>query len=429
MQRIEPDLPAWADSETLVFTLLATDGPLSRADLVARSGLSKATVLWVVERLLARGVIEVGGTEGRRRPGPRPLLYQATAKSEFGIGVEIHRRGIDVDLQGVGNAPLYRRLYQVQSQPTLDDVTTAVATACSQVGLSAHDAAVVAVSVGGGVDPGTGRLLSWNLPDWHQDLVHGLTDAVRAPVELENETNLWAMAEREIGACQEHPDFVLMTLNEDTGIGGALVFDGAIRHGRMGLSGEFGYLPLGYLPLAGDAVGGPDGGRLPESDLRSLLEADAINALAATSGRAGSSAVETIRDAVAETAPGEPDAFVDALADRVAIALRAVMVVVDPGCFVLAGDIGLAGGAQLAGRVRDRLRPVFGSLGVEPPEVLVSTVDHEPIHRGLMSLVQRRLRDRVIGGSDAPTITAPSTTEPSTTEPSTTGPSTTEAAG
>lgn len=418
MQRNEVDLPAWADSETVVFTLLATDGPLSRADLMRRSGLSKATVLWVVERLVARGVVEVGGTEGRRRPGPRPLLYQATAKTEFGIGVEIHRHGIDVDLQGVGNATLDRRLYQVANQPNLDDVTTAITTACSQVGVSAHDAAVIAVSVGGGVDPRTGRLLSWNLPDWHQDLVHGLADAVHAPVELENETNLWAMAEREIGICREHPDFVLMTLSSDTGVGGALVFDGAIRHGRMGLSGEF-----GYLPLVGDAPGGADAGRHPEADLRSLLEADAINDLASSSGRADVSVVEAIRAAVAENADAESVAFVDAIAERIAIALRTVMVVVDPGCFVLAGDIGLAGGVQLADRVRDRLRPVFSSLGVEPPSVLVSTVEDEPIHHGLMSLVQRRLRDRVIGGSDTSSITAPSTTEPSITEPSVTEPS------
>lgn len=380
---------AWSYSEELVYTLVASGGPCARADLVRRSGLSKATVLWAVERLLSRGVIEVGGRSDRVRPGPPPRLYRAVGSAAFGIGVEIHRHGIDVDVQGAGNAEFVRQLSPVVGQPGLDDVIRAINVACSEVEVDPADAGVIAVSVGGGVDPHTGRLLSWNLPDWHQGLVRSLGEAVHAPVELENETNLWALAEREIGACQDQPDFVLMTLNSDTGIGGALITEGNVRHGRMGLAGEFGYLPL---------IADRDQASAEQADMRSLLEADAIALLAARAGHRTGSVVQVIKSAVSDLRPGESDPFVDALAERIAGALHAILAVVDPGCFVLAGDIGLAGGTVVADRVRDRLSPVFGSLGVEPPPVVVSTLTDEPIHSGLMSLVQRRLRETVISG-------------------------------
>lgn len=378
------DVP-WSDSEVAVFTLIATDGPLARADIARSSGLSKATVLAVVERLRARGVIErVSTTETRRQPGPRPGLYRAVPSAAFGIGLEIHRGGVDVDVRGLGDVPLVRLTHPVTRHPVLDDVIAAVGLACDQAGVSAEEAAVVIASVGGGVDPQTGRLLSWDLPDWQGDLVHGLMDALHAPVELENETNLWAIAERQIGACRDQPDFMLLTLSTTNGVGGALVLGGEIRRGRMGLAGE-----LGYLPVAVES-GGDDRVAVAR-DFRTLVEGDAIRALSP----AAADPVGLVRAASAE--PASP--VLQALSERIAHALAAVLVSVDPGAFVIAGDLGLAGGVELAGRVRDHLRAVFASLGVEPPEVVVSTAGDEPVHRGLTVLVQRRLREAVLAAN------------------------------
>ncbi|MFD9075711.1 ROK family protein, partial [Streptomyces lasiicapitis] len=48
-------------------------------------------------------------------------------------------------------------------------------------------------------------------------------------------------------------------------------------------------------------------------------------------------------------------AFLDALADRVAIGAASVAAVLDPGCVVLGGELGRAGGEVLAGRVGERV--------------------------------------------------------------------------
>ncbi|MBQ0829648.1 ROK family transcriptional regulator [Streptomyces tagetis] len=59
-----------------------------------------------------------------------------------------------------------------------------------------------------------------------------------------------------------------------------------------------------------------------------------------------------VRDLGADPAAGR---FLDDLAHRIALGAAAVVSVLDPGCLVLAGEIGRAGGEALAVRVQDRL--------------------------------------------------------------------------
>ncbi len=91
------------------------------------------------------------------------------------------------------------------------------------------------------------------------------------------------------------------------------------------------------LPSAADCSGG----------FHALAGRAAVAALAAQHGFTG-----PVRDAVAGAA-GE--AFLEALAERLALGVAAVAAVLDPGCVVLGGELGHAGGPALAARVADRL--------------------------------------------------------------------------
>lgn len=52
---------------------------------------------------------------------------------------------------------------------------------------------------------------------------------------------------------------------------------------------------------------------------------------------------------------GDGEAFLDALAGRLAVGAAAIAAVIDPGCVLLAGEVGHAGGDALAARVEERL--------------------------------------------------------------------------
>jgi hypothetical protein len=82
---------------------------------------------------------------------------------------------------------------------------------------------------------------------------------------------------------------------------------------------------------------------------------------------------------------------IDELARRVALGVLATCVVLDPGLVVLAGDVGGAGGDQLAQRVQDhvaRLAPVS-------PRVVVTQVPGDPVLQGALLTALDATREEV----------------------------------
>ncbi|MFD8815847.1 ROK family protein, partial [Streptomyces sp. NPDC059627] len=97
--------------------------------------------------------------------------------------------------------------------------------------------------------------------------------------------------------------------------------------------------------------------------------------------------------------PAPPTAharFLDALADRIAVGVAAVVAILDPGCVVLGGEIGPAGGAALAARVEARLR------GMSPlaTEVRASTLGGAAVLRGALLTARERAQDELFAAPD-----------------------------
>jgi glucokinase len=69
-----------------------------------------------------------------------------------------------------------------------------------------------------------------------------LEAALGRRVVIENDANAWALGEFWRGAARGHRDVVLLTLG--TGVGGGLIVDGKIVHGRSGMAAELGHVAV-----------------------------------------------------------------------------------------------------------------------------------------------------------------------------------------
>jgi glucokinase len=112
----------------------------------------------------------------------------------------------------------------------------------------------VAIGAPGPIDHRAGVLVNPpNLPGWNNTpLVHLLSQAVRAPVHLENDANLAALGEFHRGAGRGSRNMVYLTWS--TGIGGGLIVDGRLYSGAHGAAGEVGHMimdPDGPLDRCG----------------------------------------------------------------------------------------------------------------------------------------------------------------------------------
>ncbi|MEW2521404.1 ROK family transcriptional regulator [Actinacidiphila alni] len=354
-------------NDRAAFDLLLEHGPQSRSEIRTRTGLSRATVNDLVERMEADGLIaEAGRVESGRR-GPNAVLYEIVADRAHVAGVEVRTDQLIVsvcDLTGrqVGAARLPHRL---GTEPA-DVVHEALNAALADAKLAATALNGVVIGTMGLVDPQTGDVDYVNaLPNWHANLLPGLRERLgEVPLLIENEVNLAGLAEHRLGAARGHDTFALMSLG--VALGMAVILNGRLYHGRSGGAGEIDYLPAG----------------LDGTTMYDVVGGEAILALAHAAGIEADDPEAAVRKA-------GPD-LLDTLAQRFAVAATGICAVLDPGFIVLAGPVGRAGGEELARRVEERL----ASATRMPTAVAPTTVEGDPVVRGAVLTALERLYEQ-----------------------------------
>ncbi|MET7678318.1 ROK family transcriptional regulator [Streptomyces seoulensis] len=385
---------ARAINDRLALRLLQQEGPLTAGQLKQLTGLSRPTVSDLVERLTVSGLIRVVGESGEQRRGPNARLYGIAADRAHLAALDVRTGGVLVLVSDLVGRVLAEVAVPIDAGsgtgPAVEQAVAAVEEAARKAGPDAW-AGLHTVGIGapGLVDPATGDLRdSSGLPAWHRSLVAALQWRLpKARVTVENETNLAAVAEQREGAARDRDTFVLLWLGH--GVGAAVVLDGRLRRGASGGTGEIGFLPVpgtGSLPSATDCDGG----------FHALAGAAAIGALAREHGLPaegppdGPGAARLVARAV--TAGDGPAArFLDTLADRIAIGTAAVTAILDPGCVVLGGEVGQAGGEALAARVGARLN----RMSPLPAEVRPGTLGGTAVLRGALLTARDRAQDEL----------------------------------
>jgi len=359
--------------------LLLTGGPMTRAQLGERTGLSKVTASQLLARLEERGLVEIAGEQAGGR-GPNAALYGVVPSSAYVAGLHVERDEVSAGVADVTG----RVVTEISVDPNgagnpVELVRGAMAAACGAAGVAPEALRAFVIGTPGVLDPRTGDLrLAVNLPAWHE----GVHDALRAdlgrPVTIENDVNLAAMAERAVGAAHGVDDFVLVWIG--VGLGLATMLGGRLHRGVGGAAGEIGYLPVPGVPLPQDITHPATGA------FQSLVGAQAVLPLAASYGFEAAMAAAAVQAAVqsvaearsADSAEQAGEEFLAELAGRVATGVAAICVVLDPGLVVLGGEVGLAGGELLAGKVAAEV----GRISPARPEVVPTGVSGGPVLRG-----------------------------------------------
>jgi predicted NBD/HSP70 family sugar kinase len=404
---------ARAINDRLALRLMQDQGPLTAGQLKQLTGLSRPTVADLVERLAAVGLIEVVGEAGEQRRGPNARLYGIVTGRAHLAALDVRTEGVAVLVSDLVGRVLAEASVPIGGDigtgPAVEQAVTVVERALKESG--ADRLHTVGIGAPGLIDPASGELRdSSGLPAWHRRLVAALQERLpEARVTVENETNLAALAEQREGAASDRDTFVLLWLGHGTGA--AVVLDGALRRGASGGTGEIGFLPVPGttgLPSATDCEGG----------FHSLAGSAAVVALAREHGigparepvpgepeaaalvRAAVAQSPDAADGAADSTPGSGldtascGRFLDALADRLAIGAASVVAVLDPGCVVLGGEVGQAGGEALATRVADRLR----RMAPLPTQVRPSLLGGAAVLRGALLTARESAQEELFGG-------------------------------
>ncbi|MER6137561.1 ROK family transcriptional regulator [Streptomyces sp. NPDC001815] len=389
---------ARAINDRLALRLLQQEGPLTAGRLKQLTGLSRPSVADLVERLAAAGLIGVVGESGEQRRGPNARLYGIVADRAHLAALDVRTEGVAVvvaDLLGSvlaeASVPI---AYETDTGPAVEQAVALVERTAKEAGVERLH--TIGIGAPGLIDPATGELRnSSGLPEWHRRLAAALQERLSARVLVENETNLAALAEQRDGAARDRDTFVLLWLGH--GIGAAVVLDGVLRRGASGGTGEIGFLPVPGTDGLPSATG-CDGGFHSLAGATAIAELarrhGVVTAVASHEPHAASLVREAVSRASGPVAGPVSDAasgFLDVLADRVTLGAASVIAVLDPGCVVLAGEIGRAGGEVLATRVRDRL----GRMSPLPTEVRAGALGGGAVLRGALLMARDGAQDEL----------------------------------
>jgi predicted NBD/HSP70 family sugar kinase len=371
--------------------LLLGGGPMTRAQVGERTGLSKVTASQMLSRLEERGLVTTVGERAGGR-GPNAALYAVVPSSAYVAGLHVEHDEVSAGVADITG--------EVVTQVSVDPngaanpaelVRGAVAAACRSAGVEMSQLNALVIGTPGVLDPSTGDP-PLNPPAWHEGGLEALRSDLRLPVTIEKDVNLAAMAERAVGVAQGADDFVLMWIG--VGLGLATIIGGRLHRGVGAAAGEIGYLPVPGVPLPQD-VSHPATGAF-----QSLVGAQAVRPLAESYGFPAPTAAAAVRAAVAAAQASDKrgSALLDQLAARVATGAAAVSVVLDPGLVVLGGEVGLAGGTALA----DRVAAEVGRICPAHPQVVPTGVTGQPVLRGAILAAVEQARGNLLASVAGP---------------------------
>jgi predicted NBD/HSP70 family sugar kinase len=240
-----------AGNQRAVLGLLAGEGPMSRADLVRASGLSRTTVSSLVAELIRAG--QVTETDDRARPhkggsGRPPVLVRLSAPSGGVAGVDVGHGHVRVAVADRAGAVLAEDLALVDvdthGTEVLDRTARMVRTLAAQGGLRLDELQAVGMCVPAPLDRRSSRIRTGIMPGW-QGLLPGeeLERRLGVPVHADNDANLGALAELHHGIARGRHDVVYLKVA--SGVGAGIVLGGRLHRGASGIAGEIGHVQVG----------------------------------------------------------------------------------------------------------------------------------------------------------------------------------------
>ncbi|WP_030683843.1 ROK family transcriptional regulator [Streptomyces sp. NRRL B-1347] len=228
-----------------VMHTVAAHGPLSRASVASRIGLTRAAVSTLVDELIHSGLLQELGPERPGRVGRPGSALAVSAHGPVGIGAEVgvdHLAVCAVDLRGDVRARASRRVSNRgrAPEPVLADLAALVREVAQNAERDDLRPAGLAVAVPGLVARDSHTVVRAPNLDWHHTDI-GAILAPELPLTVDNEANFGALAELWLG--DGAPDDFLH-VSAEIGIGAALVVDGLLLRGSRGFAGELGHVPV-----------------------------------------------------------------------------------------------------------------------------------------------------------------------------------------
>ncbi|MFE7169353.1 ROK family protein [Streptomyces sp. NPDC057616] len=351
-----------AAHRTLVLRLLRKHGPLTRGELAPLCGLSRTVLHDTVGALMDSGTVRASVPEAARRKRGRPAeVLAVNPGTGLLLGIEFARRAVRVATMDTAHG-IVGALAEAHGPdtPWQTRVDTAWRLADTLTSGTLRSAAPNGIGVGvagpvsqvGAVDPVSPLELTGPQPPTHNPLPALVRERFGAPMLIDSNARLAALAESIWGAAAGRHDVLYVRLSY--GVDGGLVVAGALHRGGHGRSAEVGHITVepGGAPCECGGTG----------CLQTVASLEAVLAAYRAAGGTAADVPELL--AALRSGNRTAHAVLEQVGAHVGRALDAVSHAVGPDMIVIGGELADAG-APLIGSIERTLntRTVHGIAG------------------------------------------------------------------
>ena len=363
-----------------ILALIRSGEAVTRAQIMAVTGLSRSTVAQRLDALIAYGYIAPAATEsstGGRPPG----AFQINADSGVMLLASIGAGAMQVAVCDMGRTILARQSHGVSVADgpiaVLSEVMAHFDQLLAEVKRTRADVKGIGIGVPGPVEFAEGRVVrppimtgwdGYRVPDF-------FAADYTCPIVVDKDANLMALGEHR-GAWPDVTHMLFIKIS--TGIGTGLIMDGALQRGAQGAAGDLGHLFVGNIE--------PEHTENCRCGNTGCLEAYASGWAICRDLTARGHKADNVRDFAALAQQGVRDAIEllqtsgRLIGESVAVAVS----LLNPSLVVLGGELALCQGYVLAA-VRETVYRRSLPLATRNLQIATSKLGHDA---GLMGAAQ-----------------------------------------
>lgn len=237
----------------LILQLVREDGPISRAQIARKLGLSRPTVSAHVQDLISEGLLlEVG--KGETKKGRKDILLSYNSKHGYILAGDIEGSYIRLaisDMSGKIESEEVIRTQELREKNLMDPnkFPLVLREILGIMRIELEGLKILSFGITGIVEEGR-LMFSPGLPEWNNIPLLKILEREfpYSMIILDRDVNMAVLGEYWKGAGKGKENIVYITIS--TGIGAGIIINGKIYEGKNKFAGEIGYMSIDDLNFA-----------------------------------------------------------------------------------------------------------------------------------------------------------------------------------
>jgi fructokinase len=159
------------------------------------------------------------------------------------IGIDLGGTKIEGILLDESGSIIGRKRIPTNRNNGYDYIVDKIINLITDLQLMSKTSAAVGICTPGATSPNTGKIKNSNTVCLiGKPFKEDIESKINCTIKMDNDANCFAIAEAKLGAVKEYN--VIFGVIMGTGVGGGIVINGKVHHGRMAIAGEWGHHTL-----------------------------------------------------------------------------------------------------------------------------------------------------------------------------------------